>query len=361
MSGPSAELSDLGFGPFFERQLTSDDGAAFPARIAAEHRNLYEVRTAAGSGIARLSGRLRQELHDERLPCVGDWVLLKSQPTADDPAAIDRVLERRTLFTRGAAGRSGGAQAVAANIDLVFAVCGLDADFNLHRIERFVARIWASGAQPFVVLNKADVTDTASACAAEVARRCPGVVVLTTSVRLREGIETLAACIGAGQTAAFVGSSGVGKSSLTNALVGTDRMPTGAVRVHDGRGCHVTTHRQLVALPQGGLLIDTPGMREMQLIDDAGIDAVFEDIASLARHCRFRDCRHDGEPGCAVMEAIRTGQLAEERLDHYRKLNREAEANARRLDVRLRRADERAFSKMVGATMRLHRRNRDKG
>jgi len=351
------DLSLLGFGPFFERQLPSGE-TAIPARIAAEHRSLYEIWTTKGEGRARLSGRLRHSLADERLPCAGDWVLLRNEPSAAGAAVILRLLNRRSEFTRGAAGRGSAAQAVAANIDLVFAVCGLDADYNLHRIERFAVRIWAGGAQPVVVLNKADVCEDASRRAAEVTRRCPGVPVLVTSARLHEGIKALRASIRDGETAAFVGSSGVGKSSLINALLSENRMRTGEVREGDGRGRHVTTHRQLLLLPQGGLLLDTPGMRELQLIDEEGLAAVFEDIAELSRSCRFRDCRHESEPGCAVQEAVRQGKIPAERLDHYRKLEREAEAGARRRDVRLHRQDERAWGKLCKETLRLHRRTK---
>ena len=340
-------LSALGFGPFFERQLQPGDGdAPILARIAAQHRNLYEVLTREGGAFARLAGRLRQTLTDERLPCVGDWVILDSEPAPDHTPAIERVLVRRSAFTRGVAGRQSGAQAVAANIEVALVVCGLDGDFNLHRIERFVARIWASGAQPVVVLNKADVNETASVRAAEVGRRCAGVPVLATSARLGEGVAALRACIHEGETAVFVGSSGVGKSSLINALTGDDRMPTGEVRPGDDRGRHVTTRRQLILLPQGGLLLDTPGMRELQLVDDDGLDAVFGDVAALSARCRFRNCRHDGEPGCAVEEAVRRGQIPVERLEHYRKLEQEAEASDQRRDARLRRREGRRWGQL---------------
>jgi ribosome biogenesis GTPase / thiamine phosphate phosphatase len=348
------ELTALGFGPFFKQQLQPSDGSEpILARIAAEHRNAYEVWSAKGTGSAQLSGRLRTDV--DALPCVGDWVILKSEPAADRAATIERVLARRTEFTRGAAGRRTRVQAVASNIDLAFAVCGLDADFNLHRIERYVARIWASGARPSVVLNKADICENGAARAAEVGRRCSGVPVLVTSALLLEGIASLRTGIREGETAVFVGSSGAGKSSLINALIGENRMPTGEVRRRDGRGCHVTTHRQLVLLPGGGLLLDTPGMRELQLVDDKGLDAVFEDIAALSARCRFRDCRHDAEPGCAVKEAVRSGKIAAERLEHYRKLEREAEAGERRRDVRLRRQDERAWGRLCNQAVRLRR------
>lgn len=350
-------LSALGFGPFFEQQLPpSGEDTPILARIAAEHRNLYEIWSVGGIGSAGLSGRLRTELSGEYRPCAGDWVVLKSLPAADGVAVIERLLARRTVFTRGAAGRASGVQAVAANVDLVYVVCGLDADFNLHRIERFTARIWASGAQPYIVLSKADMNDTGPARAAEVGRRCPGVPVLVTSARLCEGVEALRASIRKGETAAFVGSSGVGKSSLINVLVGDERMPTGEVRSRDGRGRHVTTHRQLILLPEGGLVLDTPGMRELQLVDDEGLGAVFEDIATLAARCRFRDCRHDTEPGCAVKDAVRSGKIPAERLGHYRKLAQEAEASERRRDVRLHRQDERAWGKLTREATQIRRR-----
>lgn len=350
-------LTALGFGPFFQQQLRPSDGdVPVVARIAAEHRNLYEVWSATSTGTAQLSGRLRAVPDSQ--PCVGDWVILKSEPAAGRTTIVERVLSRRTVFTRGAAGRQTRIQAVAANIDRVFAVCGLDADFNINRIERYVARIWASGAEPSVVLNKADIVENGAARAAEVGRRCPGVLVYTTSVLLSEGIEALRSGIRENETAAFVGSSGVGKSSLINALIGENRMATGHVRQSDGRGCHVTTHRQIIALPAGGLLLDTPGMRELQLVDDQGLDTVFEDIATLAAQCRFHDCRHNTEPGCAVKQAVQSGVIDAGRLEHYRKLEREAEASERRRDVKLRREDERAWGRLIKEVTRSQRRKK---
>ncbi len=302
------ELLDLGFGPFFERQLQPlKDRRMIPARIAAEHRGAYEVWSASGAGPARLAGRLRLEPEEDSLPGVGDWVVLDDAPSPGRASVIERVLARRTVFTRGAAGRRAVAQVVAANVDVVFAVCGLDADFNLRRIERYVARIWASGAQPSVILNKSDVCEHADARLAEVESRIAGVEIHLTSALRSEGIHAVRERIGRGVTAAFVGSSGAGKSTLINTLLGEERMPTGEIRARDGRGRHVTTRRQLVLLPGGGLVLDTPGMRELQLVDDEGLDALFGDIAALAARCRFRDCRHDTEPGCAVRAAVESG------------------------------------------------------
>jgi ribosome biogenesis GTPase len=350
------ELSDLGFGPFFERQLHAfTAGEATPARIAAEHRGAYEVWSPAGSGPARLAGRLRRELAEVGPPGVGDWVILAVPPAADRPSVIDHVLARRTVFTRGAAGRQARTQVVAANVDLVFAVCGLDTDFSVRRIERYLARIWASGAQPCVVLNKADVCADAAERADRVAVRCPGVPIHVTSAIRGEGVGAVRARVPTGTTAALVGSSGAGKSTLVNALLGEARMPTGATSTRDGRGRHVTTRRQLVLLPGGGVLLDTPGMRELQLADEDGLDAAFGEIAALAVQCRFRDCRHDTEPGCAVKAAVASGELDAGRLEHFRALEREARAYELRHDERLRRQTERRWGQLADEAARLRR------
>lgn len=349
-------LPGLGFCPFFEKQLSRmEHPAGVPGRIASEHRGAYVVWSASGAGRAQLAGKLRARLEEEGFPAVGDWVVLKEAPGPDGTGLIEQILERRTVFTRGAAGRPGRAQVVAANIDIVFAVCGLDADFNLRRIERYLARIWASGARPAVILNKADLCGNTAERMAETQSRCPMAPVHATSALLSEGLAEIRASIGEGVTAAFVGSSGAGKSTLINALLGEERMATGAVRENDGRGRHTTTHRELVPLPGGGLLLDTPGMRELQLVDEEGLDSVFDDIAALSARCRFRDCRHDTEPGCAVKEAAGSGELSPGRLEHYRKLEREAKASERRHDERLRRQSERAWGQLSDEVALLRR------
>jgi len=350
------ELNALGFGPYFEDQLHAERGdAAIPARIAAEHRGAYEVWAQAGEGRAQLAGRLRAELADAALPGVGDWVVVKEPPGPDGATVIERVLERRTVFTRGAAGKEARAQVVAANVDLVFVVCGLDADYNLRRVERYLARVWASGAQPAVILNKADLCADLADRVAEVEERCVGAQVLAISALRAEGLEAVRACVDAGQTVALVGSSGAGKSTLINALLGEARLRTGAVRESDGRGCHVTTHRQLVRLPDGGLLLDTPGMRELQLLDEEGLDAAFAEIADLAARCRFGDCHHDTEPGCAVRAAVEAGELDPQRLAHFRQLAREAEAYALRHDARKRRQVGRLWGQLSDEVAQLRK------
>jgi ribosome biogenesis GTPase / thiamine phosphate phosphatase len=243
-------------------------------------------------------------------------------------------------------------------------VCGLDQDYQPNCIERYLVRVWASGAEPVVVLNKADVCPDVAARVAEVAGRAGGAPVYASSGTaqadaLPAGCSAIAAIVqamvGLGETAAFVGSSGAGKSTLINALLGEALLPTAATRAGDGRGCHTTTHRQLVRLPAGGLVLDTPGMRELQLVDDEGLTAVFDDLAELATACRFTDCTHAHEPDCAVRQAVADGTLDPARLDHYQKLRREAAAYERRHDARLRRQSERVWGQLHDEVARLRR------
>lgn len=351
------ELSPLGWSSFFQDQWQSWSLPELtPARIAADHRGSYEVWSVPGNGWARVAGRLRHQLREREFPGVGDWVALDTAPGPDQTAVIQRIFDRRTVFTRGAAGRETRDQVVAANVDLVFVVCGLDADFNLRRIERYVARVWASGALPVVVLSKADLVEDHEARAGEVRARTPGVEVLATSALRGDGLMELRARIAPGSTAALVGSSGAGKSTLVNALSGEETMTTAAVRSRDGRGCHTTTHRQLMLLPGGGMLLDTPGMRELRLSGEAGLAGAFDDVMALAELCRFTDCSHGDEPGCAVRGAIETGALDDDRLSHFIRLQREGRSYERRHDVSLRRADDRARGRFLAKAKREVRR-----
>lgn len=347
------ELSTLGFGPFFQAQWQqSEFEGLVPARVAAEHRNGYQVWSPGFSGLARLSGKLR---HRHEMAAVGDWVAIGVEQGSAATAVIEHILERRTVFTRGAAGRQARPQVVAANVDQVFVVCGLDTDFNLHRIERYLARVWSSGATPAVVLNKADLCTDVAGALGETGARAPGVPVLVTNAAAADGVLAIAATIAPGSTAAFMGSSGAGKSTLINAIVGQEVMPTGQTRASDGRGQHTTTHRQLVLLPQGGLVLDTPGMRELRLVDEDGLDRVFDDVEAIATRCRFRDCGHAHEPGCAVKEAVRTGTLGADRIEHYHQLKREARAYERRSDEHLRRQSERVWGQLHEEAARLRK------
>ena len=352
-------LESLGFDPYFEAQLT--DCEAIPARVAGEHRHGYTVWTDSGEGFARLSGRLMRDLDDEAHPGVGDWVALKEAPVPGHTAIVDRLLARRTVFTRGAVGRETRRQVIAANVDIVFIVCGLDGDYNVHRIQRYLARVRASGAEPMVILNKTDVCDNAGIRASEVEQAAPGVQVLTTSAVLGHGLEQIVEQLGPGMTAAFVGSSGAGKSTLINALLGEDRLRTGAIRASDSHGRHTTSQRQMVVFPSGGLLIDTPGMRELALFDEEGIGAVFSEIEELAVRCRFRDCSHQSEPGCAVRHAVEAGLISPDRVEYYLAMRAEARADELRHDERLRRQSERAVGRQRATDIKLIQRWKEGG
>ncbi len=313
-----------------------------PGRVTLEHTHIYRVWTDAGEWLARVAGRLRHEAAARRdFPAVGDFVAL-APPGPDGRATIRVVLPRRSAFRRKVAGSRTDEQVVAANIDTVFLVSGLDADFNLRRLERYVLLARDSGASAVVVLNKADACDDVEARVAEVATVAPAVPVLTVSARAGTGLDALAARVEPRRTVAFLGSSGVGKSTLINRLVGADLLPTREVRESDGRGRHASTSRQLVVLPNGGLVIDTPGMRELQLWDVGGSFAgSFDDIEALGAGCRFRDCRHRGEPGCAVQAAAEQGRLSAGRLENYRKLDEERRQIVTKQDEQTRLARQR--------------------
>ena len=293
-------------------------------RIVAQHRDAYRVTTSSGDRHAVLAGRLRhQATRVSELPAVGDFVSVRL-PELDGPAIIEAVLPRKTLFVRRAAGDRSDEQVIAANIDVVFVMIGLDFDFNIRRVERYLAAVWESGATPVVLLNKSDVCSDAEAKLEDLRRVAIGVDVHVVSALTSQGLEGLQPYLQQGLTIGFVGSSGVGKSTLLNRLLGRDAQPTKEVRAHDSRGRHTTTHRELFVLPGGGFVIDTPGMREFQLANaDEGVGAVFEDIEALAAQCRFGDCAHRGEPGCAVQDAVERGQLGADRLASYEKLLKE--------------------------------------
>ena len=298
-------------------------------RIVAQYRDAYRVSTSSGDRHAVLAGRLRhQTTHRSGLPAVGDFVEVRP-PERDGPVIIEAVLPRKTLLVRRAAGDRPDEQVIAANIDVVFVVVGLDLDFNIRRVERYLAAVWESGAAPVVLLNKSDVCGDADTKLEELRRVAIGVDVHVVSALTSQGLEALQPYLKEGVTTGFVGSSGAGKSTLLNRLLGRDAQPTKEVRAHDSRGRHTTTHRELFVLPGGGFVIDTPGMREFQLalsgeerVED-GVGAVFEDIEALAAQCRFTDCAHQGEPGCAVRDAVERGQLGADRLASYEKLLKE--------------------------------------
>ncbi len=326
-------LESLGWDASFadEFQPFEHDGLA-PARVAVEHRSEYVVYTQHGELRAELTGRLR---HGDEHPAVGDWVAVASR--ADEGrATIHAVLPRRSAFVRKVAWAETKPQVVAANVDVAFVVSGLDLNFNVRRIERYLTLAWESGAQPVVLLTKADLCDDVESRVYEVESVAFGVPVHAVSAPHGDGVDTVRSYVPAGRTAALLGSSGVGKSTLVNALVGTELLAVQEIR-EDGRGRHTTSHRQLVPLPDGGMMLDTPGMRELQLWDaDSGMEAAFQDLESLAGQCRFADCSHGREPGCAVRAALAEGTLDVERFESWRKLQRELERLARKQDGRAR-------------------------
>jgi len=296
------------------------DPSLQPARIARQDKNRYRIYTSEGLHPALLTGTL---LKTGPWPAVGDWVAVETRP-GGEPAVIRAVLPRFSVFSRKKAGDTTQEQVVAANVDTLFLVSGLDGDFNIRRIERYVTQAWNSGATPVILLNKADRHPYPEAARAEVEATIFGVDVHVLSAADGTGIEALEPYLKTGQTVALLGSSGVGKSTLVNRLLGREVMKTAAVREDDSRGRHTTTHRELFLRPEGGLILDTPGMRELQMWgDEEDLTGAFGDIEDLAVDCRFSDCTHENEPGCAVCEALEDGHLNPAHYQSYLKLRRE--------------------------------------
>ena len=317
------------------------------ARVVAQHRAGYEIHDGSGVFNAQPAPRfLKRGLDPAERPAVGDFVVV----AAGTPPQIDQVLPRRTVLARAAAGERHQRQIIATNIDTVFVLNGLDGDFNPARIERYLVLIEGSGARPVVVLTKADRGDADEAVAALRARIALDVGIFAINAKSAESVAPLLEYLGPGHTAVLVGSSGVGKSTLTNTLLGEARQATKAVREHDSRGRHTTTHRALIMLPSGGCLIDTPGMRELKLTGEEALDeGQFADIEELAQHCRFGDCSHQSEPGCAVRAALADGRLDPERWQNYLKLRDELAAAADSLEAQMRRKSEaRVLTKALG-------------
>jgi ribosome biogenesis GTPase len=349
-------LEELGWGPFFAEAWEPFAARDLvPARVVVTHVRDVRVRTATAERLAGLAGRLRLASRaPEERPAVGDWVALRPRE-GTGRTLVDAVLPRRTAFVRRAAGDHTVQQVLAANVDTVFLVMGLDRDYNPRRIERALVLAWESGAEPVIVLNKADLCDDVEGRRAEVQSAAPGVPVCTLAAKRSEGLETLVPWLRRGRTVALLGSSGVGKSTIVNRLLGEERFRTREVRESDQRGRHTTTHRELVTIPGGGLLVDTPGLREIQLwATEEGLATAFEDIERLSARCRFRDCAHEAEPNCAVRSAVEEGTLAPERLASFHKLRAELRSLEIREDPERLRAERARWRTMVQSVRKLH-------
>ena len=325
-----------------------------PGRVVVEFNHLYRVSVDDGDVEVNLAGRLRHEAsRRSELPAVGDWVVVR-RGSDRQRGAIVAVLPRRSRFSRKAAGNVTGEQVVAANVDVVFIVMALDADFSLRRLERYLLLARESGAAPVVLLTKPDLDLDPVSRVAEVTAVAGEVPAHLVSPKLNQGIEQVAAYLGPGRTGALLGSSGVGKSTIINRLSGRDVQRTREVREVDAKGRHTTTNRELVVLPDGGMIIDTPGMRELQLWDASGaVRETFDDIAALAPACHFTDCRHRDEPRCAVKAAVESGALPAERLDSFLKLQGELAFLERQQDERAQ-LDEKRRAKVMGKALKQH-------
>jgi ribosome biogenesis GTPase len=348
-------LEDLGWGPFFQSQITDTTEELIPARVAEEQRGAYLLLAERGPLEGSVTGRM---MHDavgrEDFPAVGDWVLARRLP-GEERAVIHRTLERRTRLSRKVAGERVDEQIMAANVDAVFLVSSLNHDLNLRRIERYLAVVWESGATPVIVLNKSDLSADRLSLLARVEGIAPGVDVHVTSATTGEGVDAIGRYVSAGHTIAFVGSSGVGKSSLVNCLLAGEVQAVRELSFFD-KGRHTTTSRQMLAVPGGGLIIDTPGLRELALWDaGSGMGQAFADVADLAGACTFNDCQHRSEPGCAVQNALGDGMLDLARLESYRKLQREQIFIESKKDVSLRQSEQRKWKQIAKANRRRTR------
>jgi len=357
------DIKKLGWNEYFEANFNSlrCEKDMMAARIIAEHRETYKILCEAGELSAEITGKMRFAAKCRvDFPAVGDFVAVSARPD-EKSASIHAVIPRKTAICRKATGDYSYEQIVAANVDIVFIVTSLNGEYKPRRLERYLTLVYESGAKPVIILTKADLCEDYEAMAEQTRAACIGVDTIVASSITGLGFENIEAALKPGITAVFAGSSGVGKSSVLNRLMGRDIQKINEIREDDARGRHTTTHRELFLLESGALLIDTPGMRELQMSDDLnGLEEAFNDIESLAQNCRYRDCRHDAEPGCAVASAIERGELDYKRFQNYKNLRREIEHYAAQSDARLRRAEEKKWKQIAKAMKNYSKENRYK-
>ncbi|MBN2183752.1 MAG: ribosome small subunit-dependent GTPase A [Candidatus Krumholzibacteriota bacterium] len=356
------KLSDLGWDRYFEEEFKPFQDMGFSAmRISRENRGKYIAYGEQGEYACEISGKFRFETASKGgFPSVGDWVAV-SERSNENKATIHGLVPRKNAFSRKVAGEVTDEQVIAANLDYVFIVTGLDLNFNLRRIERYLSVAWESGAVPVILLNKSDLCPDAEDRKNEVESIALEVDVHAISASQNLGMEILGRYISAGRTVAFLGSSGVGKSTIINTLLGTDRLEVREVSDSNSKGRHTTTFRELIILPNGGMVIDTPGMRELQVWgDEEGLKHVFDDIEELALDCRFRDCSHGDEPGCAVQKAINNNILSPERFESYLKLKREYGYLAKRQSMKASAVEKEKWKEIKKFARELKKKNKDR-
>ncbi|QOR65131.1 ribosome small subunit-dependent GTPase A [Cytobacillus suaedae] len=350
-------LQTLGWNEFFNNEFTKYTEQNYSVgRIALEHKRMYRIFTEEGDLLGEVSGKLRHNsISREDYPAVGDWVLI-SPRYEEGKATIHGILPRFSKFSRKVAGMTTEEQIVATNVNTLFLVNALNQDFNLRRIERYLLMAWESGANPVIVLTKSDLCNDIEEKLKQIETVALGVPVHAVSVKDDSGINQLDTYLVEGQTVALLGSSGAGKSTLTNRLIGVEKQLVKEIREGDDRGKHTTTHRELIVVPTGGIIIDTPGMRELQLWDaEDSLSHSFEDIETLAENCYYRDCTHGNEPQCAIVEAISDGSLDEERYKSYVKLQKELAYLERKNDKKAQLDERNKWKKLSGDRTRVHR------